>query len=112
MVTLYSLLLGLFVLGLLAWDYLAFRKHGGRYFMLELLALGVALPFVVVPSLSQSIASAAGVGRGVDVLIYPLLLWLVRDSFVARQKRWIDNQRLTELVRTLSIKEADPGSRK
>lgn len=111
MLNLYGVVLGVFVVALIGWDFYMFRKQRGRYFLIELIALGAALPFVFAPQLSQAVANAVGVGRGVDVLMYPLVLWLLRESIVSRQKRWQDNQRLTELVRSLAIREASTQQR-
>ena len=102
----YGLLLGLFVLFLLALDYIGSRRTGGRYFLLEVVGLGSALPFLLIPRWSQRVADLVHVGRGVDVLIYPLILWLVRESIVTRQRRFEDQQRITELVRQLAIRDS------
>lgn len=101
----YGIILGVLVFVVLGWDFLTLRRQGGRYFVLELVALGAALPFLFAPELSQKVADLVKVGRGVDVLMYPLVLWLLRESIVSRHRRWQDNERLTALVRTLAIND-------
>ena len=36
----------------------------------------------------------------------PLVIWLVRESLVQRQRRWEDVERITQLVRANAIREA------
>ena len=99
----YGIILGVLVVVVLGWDFLATRNKGSRYFWLEVAALGATLPFLLEPELAQRVANWVKVGRGVDVLMYPLLLWLLRESIVSRHKRWQDNERLTALVRTMAV---------
>jgi hypothetical protein len=42
----------------------------------------------------------------VDFILYPLVIWLVRESLVHRHRRWEDAERLTQLVRANALREA------
>jgi hypothetical protein len=47
-----------------------------------------------------------GIGRGVDFLLYPLVIWLVRESLLARRLRFEDAERMTELARAVALRGA------
>ena len=47
--------------------------------------------------MATRVAHFVGIGRGVDFFLYPLVIWLVRESLLNRQRRWEDSERLTEL---------------
>jgi hypothetical protein len=47
-----------------------------------------------------------GIGRGVDFVIYPVVIWLVRESLLSRRRRREEEERLTELVRAIAIERA------
>jgi hypothetical protein len=47
-----------------------------------------------------------GIGRGVDFLLYPLVLWLVRESLLTRRRRIEDAERMTQIVRALAVAQA------
>jgi hypothetical protein len=93
----------LLIVGLLAYDFATLRRYK-RLLMLEFGAFAVAAVFVIAPDLSTALAHAVGIGRGVDVVLYPLVIWLVRESFVARRRRLEDEERLTKLVRELALR--------
>mgnify|MGYP000340693780 CR=1 FL=1 len=62
--------------------------------------------FIVFPDVATRVAHLVGIGRGVDFLIYPLVIGLVRESLLNRQRRWEEGERLTELVRASAIASA------
>jgi hypothetical protein len=100
-----ALLLSL-IFGLLLFDWATLKRRGRRMLLLEsVIFLGGAF-FVAFPSVATSVAHAVGIGRGVDFLLYPLVIWLVRESLVQRQRRWEDAERLTQLVRANALREA------
>jgi hypothetical protein len=39
----------------------------------------------------------------VDFLLYPLVIWLVRESLLTRRLRQEDNLRMTEMARAIAI---------
>ena len=47
-----------------------------------------------------------GIGRGVDFLLYPIVIWLVRESLLTRRRRQEDGEKITQLARAIAIAEA------
>jgi small membrane protein len=100
-----GLLLAL-VFGLLFFDWATLRKRGRRMLLLEAAVFLGAAFFIVFPDAATAAAHFAGIGRGVDFFLYPLVLWLVRESLVHRQRRWEDGDRLTRVVRANALATA------
>jgi hypothetical protein len=100
---LYALLLGAFIAALLFTDFARFGRQVRRVFWLELSIFAAGLVFLIEPEVSQKIANVLGIGRGVDAVIYALLVWLVRESILMRYQRWEDDRRNAELVRALAL---------
>lgn len=67
-------------------------------------ALGGAL--ILFPSVASSLARMVGIGRGVDFVLYPLVILLVREALLSRRRRHLDDARLTEVVRALALANA------
>jgi hypothetical protein len=61
---------------------------------------------IVYPEIARRLAHYVGIGRGVDFVLYPLVIWLVRESLLSRRRRLDDAERLTRAVRALAIAEA------
>lgn len=93
-------LLGLLV-ALLLHDYVSYVKHR-RLLFLQAVVFAAGGLLIVFPEVSRRLAHAVGIGRGVDFVIYPLVIWLVRESLLSRRRRLADEQRVTELVRALA----------
>ncbi len=106
-----TLLLGL-VFGLLFFDWATSKGRGRRVVALEALAFVLGAFFIVFPDAATRAAHFVGIGRGVDFLLYPLVIWLVRESLQTRRKRFEDEERLTKVVRALAIAEAEHHSMK
>jgi hypothetical protein len=104
--TLYSGLLLAFVVALLAWDVIRAGRRLRVIVLLEVALLGGAGLAVLFPHLTSRVAAFLGVGRGVDVFIYPLLIWLVRETLMLRQKEWQQRRQITELSRQMAIRSA------
>jgi hypothetical protein len=100
-----ALLLAL-VLGLLFYDWATLRKRGRRILVVEALVFVGGAFFIVFPDVATAAAHRVGIGRGVDFILYPLVIWLVRESLLNRQRRWEESERLTQLVRAQAIAEA------
>jgi small membrane protein len=100
-----ALLLAL-IAGLLVFDWATLKKRGRRMLLLESVVFIGGAFFVAFPSVATSVAHAVGIGRGVDFLLYPLLIWLVREALVQRRRRWEDAERLTQLVRANALRDA------
>ena len=110
-----ALLLAL-VFGLFFYDWATLRKRGRRILVVEALVFVGGAFFIVFPELTTAAAHRVGIGRGVDFVLYPLVIWLVRESLLNRQRRWEESERLTQLVRAQAIAQAvsleDQGSQR
>lgn len=93
------------LVALLLHDYVSYEKHR-RLLLLQALVFGAGGTLIVFPEISRRLAHAVGIGRGVDFVIYPLVIWLVRESLLSRRRRLADEQRVTELVRALAASGA------
>jgi len=60
----------------------------------------------VYPEIARRLAHFVGIGRGVDFVLYPLVIWLVRESLLSRRRRHEEQERVTELVRALAASGA------
>lgn len=108
----YTFILLALIAFLLIWDCIRFGRMHRNLLKLEILVLAVGGLLVVTADTTTYLAHALGVGRGVDLVIYPLIIWLVREYLVSRQRAWIDEQRLTEVVRSLALKTAERRNHK
>jgi len=99
------LLLGL-VAGLVLYDWLALRGKNRRALIFEVAVFVVGAFFIAFPARATALAHLVGIGRGVDFLLYPIVIWLVRESLLTRRRRLSDEERLTELARVVAILEA------
>jgi hypothetical protein len=104
------------VFGLVAHDWIAHRGANRRALVLETAVFVAGAFFIAAPERATSLAHFVGIGRGVDFLLYPLVIWLVRESLLTRRLRLESSAQLTELARTVAILsarriEADDKSR-
>jgi hypothetical protein len=91
------------VFGLLFFDWATLRGRARRMLVVEALVFFGGAFFIAFPDIATRLAHAVGIGRGVDFVLYPLVIWLVRESLVGRRRRWEDAERLTQLVRAQAI---------
>jgi hypothetical protein len=42
--------------------------------------------------------------RGVDFVIYPMMVWLFREALLSRHARWVEARRLDRFVRAVAIR--------
>lgn len=96
---------------LLVIDYARSRRTGRKVFALEVFALAVGAALTMFPVITITLARITGIGRGVDLVIYLLLVLLVREALRARQRQWADDRRYTELVRALAVSQAQRSIR-
>lgn len=101
-VALVALLVVLFVV-----DLVRMRKNR-RMLALQGLVFATGAVLIVYPEIARRLAYAVGIGRGVDFVMYPLVIWLVRESLLTRRRRREDEARFTELVRAVAIERAHP----
>lgn len=94
------------VFGLLFFDWATLRGRARRMLVVEGLVFSGGAFLIAFPDVATGLAHAVGIGRGVDFVLYPLVIWLVRESLVGRRRRWEDGERLTQLVRAQAIASA------
>jgi len=94
------------VFGLLLHDWIELRGKNRRALLLEAAAFVAGAFFIAFPERATRLAHLVGIGRGVDFLLYPIIIWLVRESLLTRRRRLEDAERLTQVVRSLAILEA------
>lgn len=88
-----------------------FRDFSGR--RQALVRMGVWLSAAVAiarPGLVQSMAGAIGIGRGADVVLYLFVLGSLATTFYFYSRYVSLQRRLTQIVRHLAIREAEPLS--
>jgi small membrane protein len=94
------------VFGLLFFDYATMRGRARRMLRVEALVFVAGAFFIAFPDVATRVAHAVGIGRGVDFILYPLVIWLVRESLINRRRRLEDGERLTQLVRAQALATA------
>jgi hypothetical protein len=92
-----------FVFAMVLFDAFALRGKNRRALLLEVAAMLVGAFFIVFPQRATDLAHLVGIGRGVDFLLYPIVIWLVRESLLTRRRRLEDAERITQLTRALAI---------
>jgi small membrane protein len=90
------------VSGLCVYDW-AVTRRARRMLLLQTVVFAGGAFFIVFPDAATAVAHRVGIGRGVDFILYPLVIWLVRESLLNRRRRWEDGERLTKLVRAQAI---------
>ncbi len=98
-----SYLLLALVAGLVVYDWVGLRGKNRRAVWVEVLAFVAGAFFIAFPSRATDLAHFVGIGRGVDFLLYPIVIWLVRESLLTRRRRLEDEERLTELTRAVAL---------
>ncbi|MGO8992624.1 MAG: DUF2304 family protein [Polyangiaceae bacterium] len=91
------------VFGLVVFDWATLRGKNRRALLLELTAFLVGAFFIAFPDRATDLAHFFGIGRGVDFLLYPLVIWLVRESLLTRRLRQEDTERMTQMARAIAI---------
>lgn len=76
-----------------------------RWFFITLLAV----LFVGEPAISFAVAQKLGIGRGVDVVIYFALIWLLYQNYSQSQEIEKLYTKLDQLVRQTALKGVDEG---
>lgn len=104
-ITVAAVLLVGFLVALFVRDWTSGRQSRRLLYMQLLVFVGGAV-LIVFPEIARRLAHAVGIGRGVDFVIYPTVIWLVRESLVSRRRRREDEERLTELARAVAIERA------
>ncbi len=101
-----SLALLALIAALLVYDYLTYRGRARHMLVLETLAFLAGACFIAFPGAATHLARAVGIGRGVDFLLYPTVIWLVRESLLMRRHRYEQEERMSEIVRSIALEHA------
>lgn len=94
------------VLVFLVFDVVALARTARKIIVLESAALLTAMVLIVRQDIATAIARQIGLERGVDFVIYPLIVWLFREALLSRHARWIEARRLDQFVRAVAIRQA------
>ena len=86
-------------------DFVTLQRNR-RLLLLQLLVFAIGGSLIVYPEIARRLAHFVGIGRGVDFVLYPLVIWLVRESLLSRRRRHEEQERVTELVRALAASGA------
>ncbi len=100
-----ALLLGL-VFGLLVHDWVTVRGKNRRVLWVETTVFVIGAFFIAFPERATGLAHMVGIQRGVDFLLYPIVIWLVRETLLTRRRHLEDRERMTQLTRALAVLEA------
>jgi hypothetical protein len=82
------------------------KARNRRLLYVQLVVFVGGALLIIFPEIARRLARAVGIGRGVDFVIYPVVIWLVRESLLSRRRRREEEERLTELVREIAIERA------
>lgn len=82
------------------------RRTRQRHLWVQAFVFVAGGVLIVFPEISRTLARSVGIGRGVDFVLYPLVIWLVRESLLTRRRRHEDEARFTEMVRALALANA------
>ena len=86
-----------------ALDWITFRHSNRRALALELFGFSIVLVLALRPEWFNLLATKFGIGRGVDLLTYPMLIWLFREAIVGRVRYRKQREEITKVVRDLAI---------
>ncbi len=104
-ITLAAVLLVGFLAALFLHDWTT-RARNRRLLVVQLAVFVAGGVLILFPEIARRLAHLVGIGRGVDFVIYPTVIWLVRESLLSRRQRREEEARLTELVRAIAIERA------
>lgn len=100
-----KLFLGLLLAALLVTDALTLARRARRAFVLELGVFLCGGVMVAYPEATTWVAERLGFSRGVDVVLYVLVIVLVREAIINRSMRLEQEEKMTELVRAVALRE-------
>jgi hypothetical protein len=84
-------------------DWIYLRRDNRRAFALELVGLAAILLIVMRGEWFTQLAHRLGIGRGVDLLMYPALIWLFREAILGRVRYYRQRRDITQLVRHIAV---------
>lgn len=83
-------------------DYAAFRHKHPRALLLELAGFAAVIALALWSDGVSRLARSVGIGRGVDLIIYPMIIWLFREAVLGRVRYHRQQLEITRLVRHLA----------
>jgi len=86
-------------------DWVYLRKDHFRVVLLELSGFLIVVCAALQSDWLSFLAHKLGIGRGVDLLIYTVLIWLFRESILGRVRYHRQRLELTTLVRQIAKAE-------
>jgi len=86
-------------------DFVTLQRNR-RLLLVQLVVFAGGAWLIVYPEVARRLAHFVGIGRGVDFVLYPLVIWLVRESLLSRRRRHEEQERVTELVRAMATSGA------
>jgi hypothetical protein len=104
-ITVAAVMLVAFLAMLLVYDWTK-RARNRRLLYVQVAVFAVGGFLILFPEVARRLAHGVGIGRGVDFVIYPTVIWLVRESLLSRRRRREEEERLTELVRAIAVERA------
>lgn len=84
-------------------DWIYLRKSNRRAILLEFIGLSGVILIAVRAEWFTQLAQRLGVGRGVDLVIYPILIWLFREAILGRVRYHRQRSEITGLIRHIAI---------
>ncbi len=96
-------------IGLLDW--ISIRRESKRILMLEYVGFTGIFLLATFPDRFNALAAMVGVGRGVDMIIYPLLVWLFREAILSRVRYHQQQREITRLVRAIAVEACATAAR-
>ena len=82
-------------------DFVTLQRNR-RLLLVQLAVFAGGAWLIVYPEVARRLAHFVGIGRGVDFVLYPLVIWLVRESLLSRRRRHEEQERITEVVRAMA----------
>jgi len=111
-----ALIVSVMVLAVAMVDWVYLRRHHKRALLLEFLGFATVVLLSLRPDWFSAAAASVGIGRGVDLFIYPMLIWLFREAVLGRVRYYRHVEEITQLVRHLAMSSkleinGNPGDR-
>ena len=96
------------VIGLLLWELVDSRRRrvSPGFWLFRCIVWTAAAVAIADPALVQDIATAMGIGRGTDAILYLFVLLFLATSFYFYWQKVVLQRQITILVRHLAIREA------
>jgi hypothetical protein len=101
-----TILFGSFLVFILVVDRIFMPKRARRAWAIMAVTYAFALFFLLFPEVLVGIAGFFGIGRGVDLIIYFLIIIIVRELIMNRSRQSGLERQITLLTREIAISRA------